>query len=365
MNELLIRFINTNLAISWLIFAVLILRGVFRKVPRRMHCILWGMVAVRLVLPIMPKSAWSIKPQIRFHTISQTGVLLDTGNGFSGSRLMNFNTEWVSIFMVIWLVGGFVLLAYGFVSNWMLLRRMRTSVLLRDNIRQSEYVTTPFVMGVFQPIIYLPFRLEATTMEYVIAHEKTHISRKDHLTKLFGYLVLCVFWVNPLIWVAYASFCKDLEMACDESVIREYDGEERVAYSQALLTCSVKNQVMPAAGSVSFGTVTVKKRVRYVLNYKKPKYSLCIAMVGMALIVAVGFMTEPKAKTDEEFALEQIEAFCGNSDYNIEKMGEYYYFVYNMQDGFIHENDNVHTHSESYDSISISYIRKEERIKQK
>ena len=190
----------------------------------------------------------------------------------------------------------YALVSYGWIKG-----RVATATLLRDNIRQSEFVDSPFVLGIFRPVIYLPYQVEPEDLEYVIAHEQAHIRRKDHWWKPLGFLLLCVYWFNPLLWVAYVLLCRDIEGACDEKVIREMGLEDRRGYSTALLNCSVRRRSI-AACPLAFGEVGVKERVKSVMHYKRPAFWLVAAALVACGAAAVCFLTDPPAS--REFPME-------------------------------------------------------------
>ena len=201
------------------------------------------------------------------------------------------------------------LLIYTVISYAKVKRKIGTAVLYKDNIYQSENVVSPFVLGIIKPNIYLPFKMNEKDMEHVVAHEMAHIRRKDHLWKPLGFILLTLHWFNPLMWLGYVLLCRDIELACDEKVIKELDHDARADYSQALLTCSV-NRRMIAACPLAFGEVGVKDRVKSVLNYKKPAFWIIIAAVVACVVVAVCFLTNPPAKEvnlDFPFEIEDVD----------------------------------------------------------
>ena len=193
---------------------------------------------------------------------------------------------------ILWLAGIAAMLLYTAVSYFLLRRRVATAVLLRNNIYQSENVDSPFVLGIIKPKIYLPFQMDGKNLEHVIAHEESHIRRKDHWWKPFGFVLLALHWFNPLMWLGYILLCRDIELACDEKVIKEMDNENRADYTQALVACSV-NRRRIAACPLAFGEVGVKERVKSVMNYKKPAFWIIVAAVVTCVAVAVCFLTNP------------------------------------------------------------------------
>ena len=187
------------------------------------------------------------------------------------------------------------LLVHALVSAGKLKRKLATAILLRDNIYESEFVDSPFVFGVVKPNIYLPMHMDEGTAAYVIAHERAHLARRDHWWKVLGYLVLALHWFNPLVWVAYILFCRDIELACDEKVVKGLDGAARADYSQALLSCAAPKRAV-AACPLAFGEGNIKTRVKSALHYKKPAFWVAAAAVLAVVIVAVCFLTNPRSE---------------------------------------------------------------------
>lgn len=311
MNEFFLKIINMSISASWLIFAVLILRLVLKKAPKWVNVLLWGIVAIRLICPFSFESALSLIPSAEtFPKKIISGPSFDVQSGITpvdnrindylGDRYFegvtvpanNGNTI-MTILTIVWTIGILLLVAYTVISYWRLHREIDTAVRYKDNIFQSENVSSPFVLGLIKPRIYLPFKLDGQDMEHVVAHEQAHIRRKDHWWKPLGFLLLTIHWFNPLMWLAYVLLCRDIELACDEKVIKGLSNEQRADYTQALVTCSV-NRRMIAACPLTFGEVGVKERVKSVMNYKKPAFWVIIIAVIVCVGVAVCFLTNPK-----------------------------------------------------------------------
>ena len=311
MNELFLKIINMSISASWLILAVLILRLVLKKAPKWGNVLLWGIVAVKLICPLSFESTLSLIPSAETFpekVISGPSFDIQTGispvdnriNDYLGDRYFegvtvpaNNGNNIMTILTIVWIIGILLLVAYTVISYWRLHREIDTAVRYKDNIFQSEHVSSPFVLGLIKPRIYLPFKLDGQNLEHVVAHEKAHIHRKDHWWKPLGFLLLTIHWFNPLMWLAYVLLCRDIELACDEKVIKELDNEQRADYTQALVACSV-NRRMIAACPLAFGEVGVKERVKSVMNYKKPAFWVIILAVIACVIVAVCFLTNPK-----------------------------------------------------------------------
>lgn len=311
MNEFFLKIINMRISASWLIFAVLILRLVLKKAPKWVNVLLWGIVAIRLICPFSFESALSLIPSAEtFPKKIISGPSFDVQSGITpvdnrindylGDRYFegvtvpanNGNTI-MTILTIVWTIGILLLVAYTVISYWRLHREIDTAVRYKDNIFQSENVSSPFVLGLIKPRIYLPFKLDGQDMEHVVAHEQAHIRRKDHWWKPLGFLLLTIHWFNPLMWLAYVLLCRDIELACDEKVIKGLSNEQRADYTQALVACSV-NRRMIAACPLTFGEVGVKERVKSVMNYKKPAFWVIIIAVIVCVGVAVCFLTNPK-----------------------------------------------------------------------
>ena len=311
MNEFFLKIINMSISASWLIFAVLILRLVLKKAPKWVNVLLWGIVAIRLICPFSFESALSLIPSAEtFPKKIISGPSFDVQSGITpvdnrindylGDRYFegvtvpanNGNTI-MTILTIVWTIGILLLVAYTVISYWRLHREIDTAVRYKDNIFQSENVSSPFVLGLIKPRIYLPFKLDGQDMEHVVAHEQAHIRRKAHWWKPLGFLLLTIHWFNPLMWLAYVLLCRDIELACDEKVIKGLSNEQRADYTQALVACSV-NRRMIAACPLTFGEVGVKERVKSVMNYKKPAFWVIIIAVIVCVGVAVCFLTNPK-----------------------------------------------------------------------
>ena len=313
MDDVFLKLVNLSISASWLILAVLVLRVVLKKAPKWVMPLLWGVVALRLVCLFSIESALSLIPSaetIPTEIVTETRepVLYEQATldivtnptlpsaaevpvGVSRQQAqVDFN-----IYSVLWLAGMAALLVHALVSAGKLKKKLATAILLRDNIYESEFVDSPFVFGVVKPNIYLPMHMDEGTAAHVIAHERAHLARRDHWWKVLGYLVLALHWFNPLVWVAYILFCRDIELACDEKVVKGLDGAARADYSQALLSCAAPKRAV-AACPLAFGEGNIKTRVKSALHYKKPAFWVAAAAVLAVVIVAVCFLTNPKSE---------------------------------------------------------------------
>ncbi len=310
MNELFLKIVNMSISASWLILAVLVLRLVLKKAPKWVNVLLWGIVAVRLICPFSFESALSLIPSaetIPLNIGMDTTPTINSGinaiNNAVNPIISQSNTPMagasinplqitIGVYEYVWIFGMIALALYTAISYWRLLRKVDTAVRYKDNIFQSENVNSPFVLGIIKSRIYLPFKMDSQDLEHVVAHEQAHIRRKDHWWKPLGFLLLTIHWFNPLIWLAYVLLCRDIELACDEKVIKELGNEQRADYTQALVACSV-NRRMIAACPLAFGEVGVKERVKSVMNYKKPAFWIVVMAVIACVVVAVCFLTNP------------------------------------------------------------------------
>lgn len=311
MTDIFLGFLNRSLAAGVLILAVVLVRLVFKKAPRWLLCALWALAAVRLVCPVSIESVLSLIPSaepVQPEIIVSAQPAITSGipavdaivnpplaAAFTPSPAQSANPLqiWTFVAACVWLAGIAALLLYAAVSALRLRLRVRTAVRLEGKVYQSEFVSSPFILGVIRPRIYLPFGLEAGAQAMVLAHERAHLRRGDQLWKPLGYLILTAYWFNPVCWLAYILFCRDVEAACDEKVVRELGEGCKAAYSRALLACSVPRRLITAC-PLAFGETGVKSRIKSVLNYKKPAFWLVLAAVIASVAVAVCFLTDPK-----------------------------------------------------------------------
>ncbi len=315
MTELFYTILNMSISASILILVVLLLRLLFRKAPKWVTILLWGLVAIRLICPfdletpfsLMPKTEWITEDtsfsdeNTYFDSVAPEHITPDPN--FADNVNVHYyplephieihrGVNPVFVLNCVWLAGIAVMLVYMFVSYICVYRRIRGAKQFKDNIYTSEAVSSPFVLGLIRPRIYLPEKMDAVSMSYVIAHEEAHLRRLDHLWKPIGFLLLAVHWFNPLIWIGYILLCRDIEMACDERVVRTMNDEERVDYSEALLACSVSRKMITAC-PLAFGEVGAKERIMSVLNYKKPAFWIIVAALIACAAAAVFFLTNP------------------------------------------------------------------------
>ena len=316
MAAVFLKLLNLSISASWLVLAVLVLRLISKRSPKWMNVLLWGIVALRLVLPFSVESALSLIPSAE--TVSPAVVQFDPAptitsgvefidnavnpslsESFAAAPLASVNPLYVWTYLAgwVWLIGLGVMLLYALVSYLRLRRRVSVSLCVRENIYLCDAISSPFILGVVKPRIYLPSGLDEVQQQNVLSHERAHLTRRDHWWKPLGFALLAVYWFNPLLWLAYALLCRDIELACDERVIRTMDESAVKTYSTVLLACSMPRKAVITC-PLAFGEVGVKERVRNALHYKKPAFWVVAASVAVCVVVAVCFLTNPPTDTD-------------------------------------------------------------------
>lgn len=336
LRELFVGTLNLAVAASWLIVVILLLRPLLKKfAPRWVLCALWAVVAVRLVCPVMLHSDLSVYrlagdavnangqvtyfedtgfcgdvsyrpatllPGVSTPTVTPSTVD-DSAPEVSADAVVQPSTPSRSVDMnllsIAWAVGVYIIVMAALAGYLSLRSQVAASIPLEGNVYLCDNIKSPFILGVFRPRIYLTSGMDEAARDCVLRHERAHLRRWDHVWKPLGFVLLAVYWYNPLVWVAYILFCRDMELACDERVIRDMAAEERAVYSQALLDCS-QGRRWVAACPLAFGEVGVKTRVKAVLWYKKPGFWVSVAAVLVCIAVAVCFLTNPKGAGNEE-----------------------------------------------------------------
>lgn len=316
MSGIFLKLLNLSISASWLVLVVLALRLVLKRAPKWVDVLLWGMVALRLMLPFSIESALSLIPSaetlspevVQFDpapTITSGVEFIDNAvnpslsESFAAAPLASVNPLYVWTYLAgwVWLIGLAAMLLYALVSYLRLRRRVRASIPLRENIYVCDEVPSPFILGIVHPRIYLPSALDEAQRGSVLSHERAHLARHDHWWKPLGFALLAVYWFNPLLWLAYTLLCRDIELACDERVLCGMDAGQVKDYSSALLACSVPRRML-AACPLAFGEVGVGARVKNALRYKKPAFWVVAASVAVCVVVAVCFLTNPRTDTD-------------------------------------------------------------------
>ena len=351
MERIFIQLLNMSLVAGWLILAVLLIRGIFNKLPKAFRCVLWGLVALRLICPWSIESDMSIIPKAEIIADDDTNISILSGdkeldnnsadvlhneklennvivnNNYEGNGVdtvvkenngvvndnsnMNIHNTIInttqrnikesafsislSVLSKVWIMGVVIMAVYYMVSYVILKRKVRVSIRYEKNIHLCDNISSAFILGLVCPKIYVPSHLSKVELANVIKHERAHLSRHDNWWKPLGFLLLSVYWFNPIIWVAYIMFCKDVELACDEKVVKIMDVAEVKEYSNTLLECSISRKLIVAA-PLAFGEVAVKSRIKSVINYKKPTFWVIILSIAISVVIAIGFMTNPATK---------------------------------------------------------------------
>lgn len=302
--KIFIYFLNMSLSAVWLILAVIAVRIIFKKLPKKFRIILWEIVALRLVIPNLPGSPVSLVPSSQVITpdySSGGGVNINSGiypvdivadkitdsSAFSSINMTAFN----DIFAYIWLIVAAGIMIYAVISYFNLKRKVGTAVLMNENVYECDNVASPFVFGLIKPKIYLPFNISPADRGCVILHENAHIRRRDHITKTIGFFIMAAHWFNPFVVLSFVLLCRDIELACDESIIINMDKEQRADYMQALFNLGVKKNRISIC-PLSFGEVTVKERIKSVMNGKKPARAVIAAGIALCIIAGACFLTD-------------------------------------------------------------------------
>ena len=333
MDKLFITIVNNGLVASWIILAVIVLRKLLNRIPKWVNCLLWGLVAIRLAIPFSIESIFSLIPSAKpvpadieyakipkidsgMHAVN-TVINPVLENHFAVKEIASVNPIQVIIFIssYIWMIGVIGLLIYAFVSFIMLKRQVKNAQAIDKGIFRSETIDSPFILGFVKPSIYIPDYLDDEAYICVTEHEKAHIKRGDFIWKPFGFLILSVYWFNPLCWFAYIMLCKDIEYACDEKVTKDKDKNWKATYCQVLLDCSSKRKMI-AVCPVAFGEVSVKDRIKFVIRYKKPTLGMIVLAFVACIVVGICFLTNPKTT---EISDDIIDA---GSDIALEEIAE-------------------------------------------
>lgn len=318
MERYFIMILNNALTVSVLIFAIIVLRLLFQKAPKRLICFLWVIVAVKLIVPVPLESAFSLIPNrmpVPADIASRQEPMLETGlksvdavvnpviqekfTSTSGNGVNLMQVFW-HIGTIVWIIGVFGMSAYTVVTYILLKRRVRASIHTEQNIYECDDISGPFILGIIRPKIYCPSGMIGEEREFVLRHEKAHLKRKDHLWKPLSFVILSIYWFQPLCWIAYILFCRDIEYACDERATMGEDKQWKADYCQALLDCSSGRKRI-AACPVAFGEDHVKGRVKSIMNYKKPAFWIILLAIVAFAGVSVCFATTRKSDNKVEY----------------------------------------------------------------
>jgi len=358
MDKLFISILNNALVASWIILAVIALRMLFKKTPKWINCLMWVLVAIKLVIPFRIESIFSLIPtanpvpaDIEYSEVPRIDTGFATVNtvinpvlesNFSATETASANPMQViiGIAAIVWIWGVALLIIYGLTSFILLRKKVKDATPASESIYKCDTIESPFIFGIIKPHIFVPETLNECDYACVIEHEKAHIQRRDYIWKPMGFAILAVYWFNPLCWVAYILLCKDIEYACDEKVTKDKDKEWKAKYCQALLNCSSQRRLVSAC-PVAFGEVSVKERIKSVINYKKPALWIAVFAIIGCVLVGVFFLTNPKAEStgNDEFIVDESL----NDVNKREKLAQYLEDV--IAEDFLNEYD--------FDSISV------------
>ncbi|MEA4925463.1 MAG: M56 family metallopeptidase [Syntrophomonadaceae bacterium] len=318
--------VNMSITASYVILFVLIVRLFLKKAPRIFSYSLWSVVLFRLICPFTFSSAFSFLQvaggssgkieYIPSNLEMMAQPQINTGiQGFdsavnaslpAASPAASVNPLQIILFIlaVIWAAGVILGLLYSVIAYFRLKYRVRTAMLVKDNIWESEMISSPFVLGIMKPKIYLPTGLDETHRIHILKHEETHIRRRDYLIKPIAFLTLCVHWFNPLVWISFVLMTRDMEMSCDERVLKELGKGIKKDYSMSLLSLAA-NEHMINAGPLAFGESNITSRIKNVLNYRQPVFWIVMAATVAVVCAGVGLMSNPPAALTGENALAQ------------------------------------------------------------
>ncbi len=344
MERLFVTLLNMSLTASWIVGAVVLFRFIFRRAPKWILCLMWGLVALRLVIPGFLQSPTSMLPTTQPVEVpivyTQPAVQYSPSENFEFSPIPEqpgterpqpiltpsasvadqmqeeegreqlqlpqvqqaHDTPEKSLFYwcsIIWGIGVCLMIAYCMLSYIRLYLLVREHIPVRKNVYICDKASSPFILGIICPKIYLPVSLHEEDQKYVLAHEYTHIRRKDHWWKPVGFVLLSIYWFNPAMWLAYILLCRDIEGACDEKVIKELGEEQKKPYSNALINCSAPARLISAC-PLAFGEGKLRNRIKSVLHYKKPTLWILLVCLIASMVIAVVFLTDPMKKAKSE-----------------------------------------------------------------
>ncbi len=375
MKEMFELLFSVTLSTNVFIIAILLLRFLFKNSSKNSRLFLWLLVGIKLILPFNIESKFSLIPDgaIEKSTVNATDIV---GDVVANSTYVNeslFDSK--LIFLVVWATVSLVVLIYGVVSFWRLHKNIGDAIKMEGNIFQSEKVVSPFVLGVIKPKIYIPFNLEDETLSHIVSHEKSHIKSFDNITKLVAFILLAVHWYNPLVWVCFKLLTIDIELACDERVVKNYTLEKRKSYAEALLSCAV-NEGRGLIHPLAFGEVSIKDRIKAVVSYKKTlkivlALFLCVATVSFVLFATVPEVSakneaKEKAITEEKVTEQTVPEETTTEVYveetTTEPVTESYQEYYN--DPYYEENVEFHEDEGEYQNTTELIIDMQDMLEE-
>lgn len=369
MNRIFLQAVNISVTAGYLSLAILLIRKVFTRSPKWLNVILWSLVAIRLMIPFSIESEISLVPsgetfEMNLLDEGNADYYINTGidiideplNEYMGDKYFegvtvryNFKNDLTEFLAKVWIAGIIIMLIYAAVSYVRLKSMLLSATKYEDNIFMSEFVKSPFVLGIISPKIYIPYDISEKQIKFVISHEKTHIKRFDHFTKIFAYILLSVYWFNPVLWISYKTFCEDLEMACDEAVIKDLGYSEKQAYSAALLGFGMKRSSFSAC-PLAFGEVGLKERIKSIMNYEKPTKKIIILSVVLIILFTIFFMTVPPS-----MGLEDIDVWTESMFDNVEYIHvETPESVYDFTSYAVRDEKTIHEFIKALQKIEIN-----------
>lgn len=371
MSSFFLSVLNMSLTASYVVFMVMLARLVLKKAPKMFSYALWLVVLFRLVCPFSFESIFSLIPTKKdaiphgiiysYDPIIKTGVNIadNTVNqslqpalpAVTPAASINPMGIIMEIASVIWMFGMIIMISYGMVSYFKLKRGLSTATLVMDNIFETDLIQTPFVLGLLKPRIYIPTELSENELEYVMKHEQTHIRRKDNIIKIVAFLVLALHWFNPMIWLSYFLVIKDMEMSCDESVMKQSSQDIRANYSKSLLSFSVKQSGL--LSPLAFGESNVKSRIRNIIKYKRPAFWIVIVAIVIVITVAAGLLMNPK-NTDPDLSLVNIDNALKRDDAAIkEDIDKLLTDIMSSPSYSSRTDDYIEAHPKEYNEITL------------
>lgn len=309
MTSLFLKILDMSITACWLILAVFIVRVVLKKAPKTLRCILWAFVGIKLIVPIQFESIFSLIPKsipivensgnstILTFIENSTSIVDSNVNPIIKEPISMISTKWTvmdvlpNIAAILWCIGVLSMLMYCFISYAKLKRETEASLPFKENVYFCDEIESAFILGIIKPKIYLPSSISLEHIEPILAHEKSHLKRKDHVWKFLGFIVLTLHWFNPFVWVAYVLFGRDVELACDESVIKKMEDENKKEYCHTLMDFNKNNRLLLVC-PLAFGEIGVKERIKQIVNYKKPSFWIIVISFVICVVTVVGFMSE-------------------------------------------------------------------------
>lgn len=369
MEILFLTIVNMNITASYVIFFVLLARIPLKKAPKMFSYALWSVVFFRLICPVTFSSAFSFFKNVRHQYIPSNIGLMAQPQINIGSKTIDSiinqtlpsATPWSSvnpmqiilfIIICIWVIGMISLIFYSIISYMLIKRKLGTAMIVQDNIYESDQIISPFVLGIIKPKIYLPIGLLEIERDYISRHEKMHIRRFDYLIKPIAFVTLCIHWFNPLVWLSFILMSRDMEMSCDERVLREMGSEIKMDYSTSLLSLAVGKRMI-TGNPLAFGESNVKLRIQNVLNYKKPTFWFVVITFIAVSIFCFGFSSDPinnVSKKDSISDLYQYRTeYVGNNSKVVQIIERL-----KIPETFSRTKVQLHTNKSPY-AVSITY----------